>query len=352
MNLGQPHFAEPAWLWLALIGPLVAWGLFRFAARQRQRQLASFAAAELLPGLLRSHSPARRAVKHALVVLAVMLMAMALARPQWGQQAETGRTLGEDIVFILDASKSMLAPDVQPSRLQRAKYAILDFVERHGRGRIGLVAFSGQAFLQCPLTSDYDAFREALMSVDERTIVVPGTDIGAALREGASAMEKTSRRKVLVLITDGEDLNDGLDYSRGAGVSRAKALAEDRVVVFTLGVGTPAGATIQYIDERGVPSVVRDSKGDPVRSRLDEKTLREIAVATRGAYEPLGALGEGMTRVRQAVETSASLTNLVPARKLGVDRFGWFLAPALALLVIESLLGTRRRPATTSQPVP
>ena len=345
MNLGQPHFAEPAWLWLALIGPLVAWGLFRFAARQRQQQLASFAAAELLPGLLRSHSPARRAVKHALVVLAVMLMAMALARPQWGQQAEAGRTLGEDIVFILDASKSMLAPDVQPSRLQRAKYAILDFVERHGRGRIGLVAFSGQAFLQCPLTSDYDAFRDALAAVDERTIPVGGTDIGRALDEAAKAMERTSRRKVMVLLTDGEDLEAG-------GVAKAKALAADKVVVFTLGVGTPAGATIQYIDERGVPSVVRDSKGEPVRSRLDEKTLREIAVATRGAYEPLGALGEGMTRVRQAVETSASLTNLVPARKLGVDRFGWFLAPALALLVIESLLGTRRRPATTSQPVP
>jgi Ca-activated chloride channel homolog len=338
MNLANPHFAEPQWLWLAVAGPVVAWLLFRYAARKRHQQLAAFAAPDLLPTLLQSHSPPRRAFKHALLALSVALMALALARPQWGQTSETGRSLGEDIVFLLDASKSMLAPDVQPNRLQRAKFAILDFVERHGRGRVGLVAFAGQAFLQCPLTSDYDAFRDALAAVDERTIPVGGTDIGRALDEATKAMEKTTRRKVLVLLTDGEDLEAG-------GVAKAKALAEQGVVVFTLGVGTPTGATIQYVDERGAVTVVRDSKGEPVRSRLDEKTLREIATATRGGYEPLGALGEGMVRVRQAVESSASLTNLVPARKLGVDRFQWFLAPALLLLVAESLRGTRRKSA-------
>ncbi len=336
MNLANPHFAEPQWLWLAVLGPVAAWLLFRYAARKRQQQLAAFAAPDLLPGLLQSHSPRRRALKHALLAASVALMALALARPQWGQTSESGRSLGEDIVFILDASKSMLAPDVQPNRLLRAKYAILDFVDRHGRGRVGLVAFSGQAFLQCPLTSDYDAFRDALMAVDERSIPVGGTDIGRAIEEAAKAMETNTRRKVMVLITDGEDLEAG-------GVAKAKALAEQGVVVFTLGVGTPSGATIQYVDERGALTVVRDSKGEPVRSRLDEKTLREIATATHGAYEPLGSLGEGMVRVRQAVESSASLTNLVPARKLGVDRFPWFLGPALALLVAESLLGTRRK---------
>lgn len=335
MTSATPHFAEPQWLWLALAGPVVAWLLFRYAAAKRRQQLAAFAAPELLPGLLASHSPRRRLFKQAIVSAALVLMALGLARPQWGQTAETGRALGEDIIFILDCSKSMLAPDAQPNRLQRARFAILDFVERHGRGRVGLVAFAGQAFLQCPLTSDYDAFREALLAVDERTIPVGGTDIGRALDEAAKAMEKTSRRKVMVLLTDGEDLEAG-------GVEKAKALAEEGVVIFTLGVGTASGATIQYVDERGALTMVRDSRGEPVRSRLDEKTLREIAAATRGSYEPLGMLGEGMVRVRQAVESSASLSNLVPARKLGVDRFYWFLAPALVLLVIESLLGTRK----------
>ena len=131
---------------------------------------------------------------------------LALARPQWGETAEISRALGEDTLFILDCSRSMLATDVSPSRLTRAQYAILDFVQRHGRGRVGLVAFAGQAFLQCPLTFDYDAFREALLAVDARSMPVPGTDIGRALDEGWRAMEKNDSRKFMVLLTEGEYL--------------------------------------------------------------------------------------------------------------------------------------------------
>jgi len=110
--------------------------------------------------------------------LAVAGVGLALARPQWGETTEISRALGEDTLFILDCSRSMLASDVQPNRLTRAQYSILDFVQRHGRGRVGLVAFAGQAFLQCPLTFDYDAFRDALLAVDAKSMPVPGTDIG------------------------------------------------------------------------------------------------------------------------------------------------------------------------------
>ena len=172
----------------------------------------------MLLDLLRSHSPVSRVFKNLLLVLAVAGIGVALARPQWGETTEVSQALGEDILFVLDCSKSMLATDVQPNRLARAKYAILDFVQKHGRGRVGLVAFAGQAFLQCPLTFDYDAFREALMAVDEKTIPVPGTDIGRALDEGFRAMEKNDRRKFLVLVTDGEDLEkSGVRNGAGAG---------------------------------------------------------------------------------------------------------------------------------------
>ena len=157
----------------------------------------------------------------------------------------------------------------------------------HGRGRVGLVAFAGQAFLQCPLTFDYDAFREALLAVDEKTIPVPGTDIGRALDEAFLAMEKNDRRKIMVLVTDGEDLEKG-------GVAEAKRLAGKGVVVFTLGVGTPAGSPIQVAPEGARPDYVRDRSGAVVVSRLDETTLRAIAEATHGRYQALGALGEGM----------------------------------------------------------
>ena len=336
MNFASPHFAEPRWLWLAVMGPVALIVLQRYSAWARSNQLAQVAAPRFVRELTRSHSPLRRAVKHALLVLSVAGLGLALARPQWGLQEEASRLLGQDVVFILDCSRSMLAADVAPSRLQRAKLALLDFVQRHARGRVGLVAFAGQAFLQCPLTLDYGAFEDALMAIGDKTIPVPGTDIGRALDEGFRAMEKSERQKFLVLLTDGEDLEKG-------GVQTAQALSKQGAVVFTIGVGTPAGAEIHVLSEQGVPGLVRDSKGAVVRSRLDETTLSAIARATGGAYHPLGALGEGLARVRLALETLNTKPSSSPARKLGVERFHVPIAAALVLLVTESLIGTRRR---------
>ena len=199
-----------------------------------------------------------------------------------------------------------------------------------------MVAFAGQAFLQCPLTFDYGAFQDALIAVDDKTIPVPGTDIGRALDEAVHAMDKTQRSKLLVLLTDGEDLEHG-------GVRTAETLARQGVVVFTVGVGTPAGGEIQLLNDQGRPELVRDSRGEAVRSRLDEPTLRNIAQATRGAYYPLGPLGEGLAKVRFAMENLNAGSASAPARKLGVDRFHWPVAGVLVLLVAESLIGTRRR---------
>ena len=342
MDFTHPHFAEPRWLWLALLGPLLVVLLHRHAAWARTRQVAQFAAPEQIAGLLRSHSPFRRASKNALLVLAVAGIAIALARPQWGETSEITHALGEDILFIIDCSRSMSAEDVRPNRLERAKYAVEDFVQQHGRGRVGLVAFAGQAFLQCPLTFDYEAFREALMAVDDKSIPVVGTDIGRALDEAFAAMEKNERRKIMVLLTDGEDLEK-------EGVRKATELAAKGVVVFSIGVGTPAGSQIQINKETGGTDFVRDASGQIVRSRLDEETLRNIAQATKGSYEPLGALGEGMGRVRRAVEGAAFLPNLTQARKLGVDRFHFPVAAVIFLLVTESLVGTRRRLAESKR---
>jgi Ca-activated chloride channel family protein len=229
----------------------------------------------------------------------------------------------------------MLATDVSPSRLQRAKFAILDFVQRQGHGRVGLVAFAGQAFLQCPLTFDYGAFQDALMMVDDKAIPVPGTDIGRALEEGFHALDRNERQKLLVLLTDGEDLEK-------QGIREAETLAKQGVVVFTIGVGTAAGAEIQMFNERGQPELVRDNKGEVVRSHMDEATLRSIAEATHGTYYPLGPVGEGLAKVRLALEDLSNSSGAAPARKLGVDRFHWPVAAALLLLVVESLVGTRR----------
>jgi len=336
MNLAHPHFAEPRWLWLALCGPVLLLLLQRYSGWMRRQQLAKIAAPAFLEKLTQSHSKGRRILKNILLLLAVLGIGVALARPQWGEQSESSHFIGQDIVFLLDCSRSMLATDVSPNRLQRAKLAITDFVQRQKHGRVGLVAFAGQAFLQCPLTFDYGAFQDSLRDIDTKTIPLPGTDVGRALDEGYRALDKNERQKLLVLLTDGEDLEKG-------GIRTAEDLAKNGVVVFTLGIGTPAGSEIQILTEQGKPELVRDSKGEVVRSRLDEATLRSIAQATHGAYYPLGAIGEGLAKVRLDIERLGDKTSSTTAvRKMGVDRFHIPVAIALGLLVLESLIGTRR----------
>lgn len=336
MNFSHPHFADLRWLWLAVLGPLMLALLYASSAWARRKQLAQLASPHFLEDLTRSHSPMRRGLKQALLLLAVATMGLAMARPQWGQREEAGQMLGEDVLFILDCSRSMLATDVVPSRLQRARLAILDFVHRRGRSRVGLVAFAGQAFLQCPLTFDYGAFEDALMVMDDKTIPILGTDVGIALEEGFRAMEKGDQRKLMVLLTDGEDLEK-------SGIRVAESLARQGAVIFTIGIGTPAGSEIQIVNDQGKPELLRDNKGEVVHSRLDEATLRRIAQATHGEYFPLGPLGEGLAKVQLALEKSGTRSGSSPARKLGVDRFYLFVAGALLLLVVESLIGTRRR---------
>lgn len=336
MSFTNPHFEEPHWLWLALLGPVLLLLLLRYSAKARRRQLARVASAHSLDTLTASHSPARRWVKNALLVLALACLGLALARPQWGEFELSDEWLGEDVVFALDSSNSMLGTDVRPSRLQRAKLAILDFVRQGGGGRVGLVAFSGGAFLQCPLTFDHEAFEDALMAVDEKTIPTPGTDIGRALKEADHAMEKKSRRKLVVLVTDGEDLEN-------AGVQTAQMLKTNGVVVFTVGVGSPAGTEIQVMNQAGQLELLRDAKGEVVRSRLDEETLRGIAQATGGKYYPLGPRGDGLMGVRSAFATLEDQTSGQRARRRGVERFHVPVALALLFLTLERLIGTRRR---------
>jgi Ca-activated chloride channel family protein len=335
MNLAF-QFADPRWLWLAVAAPVLLSWLHLRAGRQRARQLAQLASPAFVSRLTASHSPARRRLKEGLILLAFGFAALALARPQWGS-TETGNTrLGEDMVFVLDCSLSMATTDVTPNRLERAKFAVLDFVRRQSHGRVGLVAFAGTAYTQCPLTFDTDAFAETLLSLDERTMPIAGTDIGRALNEAYRALDKTGRHKMIVLVTDGEDLEKG-------GVAAAKSLATNGVVVFTIGVGTPAGKEIQTVNAAGQPALLRDAKGEIVHSRLDEATLREIARATGGSYYPLGPAGDGWLKMHSAMHTLEAANELRRSVRSGVDQFYWPLALALAVMVAEPLITTRRK---------
>ena len=336
MDFSDPHFEYPVVLGLGLLALLGLGGVFAHAQQARSRQLAAFADPQQREWMLASLSPLRRWVKVGLILAGGLFLVLALARPQWGEERDTATGSGEDTIFVLDTSKSMLATDVRPNRLERAKLAIQDYLRRHAKGRVGLVVFAGQAFLQCPLTLDYDAFSDTLRMVDVNAIPVPGTDLGRALDEATRALEKNEGRRLIVLLTDGEDLAKD-------GVKKAAELKEQKTTVYTVGVGTTAGTVVQLSSEGGPSQPLLDEKGQPVVSHLDEKTLQEIAAATGGAYELLGTVGDGMDSVRKAVSETEGRQRDVLVRTRGIDRFHWPLGIALGLLLLEPLLRERRR---------
>jgi Ca-activated chloride channel homolog len=335
------HFADPVWLWLTA-GILVVYVLLLWrSAIMRRHHLEAFAGPSARVQMLGTHSRTRRIVKNSLIGLTLLLIGLALARPQWGVREEPIKRQGEDVVFVLDLSKSMLARDVQPSRLERAKLAILDYLHRQQGGRVGLVVFSGSAFLRCPLTMDYAAFEESVVEASPDDLYTPGSDIARGIIAAKNAFEKTDRRRVLVLITDGEDLEK-------TGIKAAEEFAKDGVVVFTLGVGTSAGAPINVPQQNGQLGPLLDAGGQPVVSRLDETTLRAIADATGGGYRRLESINQAMSDVLRALQTSNVQSGTSALKQRGIDRYAWPLAVAILLLVVESFLVTRRRVRTPS----
>lgn len=322
------------WLYAGIAATLAVVALFAWGERRRKRLLAEFASAKLLPELSRTVSPAKKFVKKTLLALGIFAVFAALARPQWGYHWAESKTRGIDIIFAIDTSKSMLAEDVKPSRLERAKLSVLDLLDALDGDRIGIVAFSGQAFLQCPLTLDYDAFRLSLEALDTNVIQRGGTNIAAAISEADAAFEKTANHKIVVLISDGEELES-------SAVERAKQAAKDGVVIYTLGVGGAKGEPIPVRDAGGRLVQLRDENGKIVASKLNEAVLSEIAKSTGGFYEPLSANGmdaiyeNGLKKIPQR-ELSARM------KQLAIERFQIPLAAAIILLALESLVGTRR----------
>ena len=327
-------FHSPIWLYAGLIAAIALIALAFYSRSKRRDMLSKFASKRLMPELTRTVSRPKIIAKNILAFLSVMLIFAALARPQWGYRWEETKTRGIDIIFAIDTSNSMLAEDVKPDRLERAKLSVLDLVNILQGDKIGIVAFSGQAFLQCPLTLDYDAFRMSLEALDTNVIQRGGTNISAAIEEAEVAFASTSNRKIIVLISDGEELED-------SALSAAKKAAENGVVIYTLGVGGANGEFIPVRDASGGTTLLKDESGNPVKSRLNEKTLTEIAKATGGFYEPLTADGmdiiynEGLKKI-PTQELSSRM------KQLAIERFQIPLGLAILLLALSSLTGTRK----------
>ncbi len=328
-------FAYPILAIVAIVSFFAYLAVFASLQRGRKALLSKFAALNLLPSLEVNLSKFKVWLKGVCVALAIMFMLLALARPQWGYKWEEQRHVGLDIVFALDTSKSMLAEDIKPNRLERSKLAISDILDRLDGDRVGLVAFSGQAFLQCPVTLDYGAFKMSLEALDTNIIQRGGTNIAAAIDEADAALANTKNQKIIILISDGEELES-------SGIARAEKISkEQNAKIFTLGVGSTTGEPIPVRDERGNLTFLKDENGKLVSSVLNEDLLKKVAQATGGFYASLAE--NGMDEIFEngiSKEVKSELSSRM--KKVAIERFQIPLAIAIAIIVFELLLGTRR----------
>jgi len=337
-------FGAPRWLWaLAAVVPLAV-ALFVHAERQSARRLARLVAARLRARLVPTVSPARRRWRFALELLALAALIVALARPQLGFEEQTVKRRGLDLIVAVDVSKSMLATDLAPNRLARARLALLDLLDVLPGDRVGLVAFAGSAFLQAPLTIDYDAVRAATAELDTDLIPRGGTDIAAAIDLALEAFgQGESGHRAIVLLTDGEELEED-------ALKSARRAAAAGVPIFTVGLGTTEGSVIPLPSDRrqlGGTDFVRDAEGKVVRSRLDEKRLREIASLTGGSYLHLQS-GESEMKTLAQTQLARLATGDIDARlsRRPIERYVWPLGCALFALGASALLGERRHQRT------
>ena len=334
MTIHSITFVHPVSL---LVGLLFAAAILILGVRlDRKRRLALAAFSSRRNGASSSLSRARRGFKRALLVAGALFGCATLARPQWGIRWEEAQRRGLDLLFALDTSKSMLAPDLKPDRLTRAKLAIRDLVGKFDGDRVGLVAFAGDAFLQCPLTLDRGVFEQTLDALDTTTIFRGGTDVGRAIDVARLALHnQPANRKLLVFLSDGEDLESH-------AVQEARAAAADGIRIYTVGVGTSGGELIPLAGEPG--QFARDDKGGFVRSQLDENTLQAIARVTGGDYRRLGLDGRGLEALYQDVLAKLPREDLHSRmHQIPIERFQWPLGFSVLFLALEPLVGERRR---------
>lgn len=331
------NFAHGHILWLMLVLPPALGLFFWWAWRERQRLMTQFIQARLLPGLIFGVSAARQKLRWWCLALAVTFTLLALARPQWGFTWEETKQRGLDIVVAIDISKSMLAEDIAPNRLTRAKLAALDLMQQARSDRLGLVAFAGSAFLQCPLTIDDTVFRQSVETLDINTISQGGTALAEAINTARTAFKEGDNHKVLVLFTDGEDNDEG-------ALEAAREAAKEGLRIFTIGIGTPEGELLRIKDLKGRMDYIRDAEGNVVKSRLNEALLQQIAGATEGGfYLPLRGAKTIDTLYEKGLAPLPKGDQSTRLIKRQHERYHWPLGITILLLFLEMLLPERKR---------
>ena len=337
------NFADSQYLILAvLICPVLA-VFYYWVGGQKRRALERFAGSSLAASLTQSVSRGRQRLKTVLLTLALFLIAVALAKPRWGETQQLIKRKGIDILIAVDVSKSMWAQDLKPSRISRARRELQDLLKMLGGHRVGLIAFAGEAFVHCPPTTDLDACDLFIESVDIGLIQRGGTHIGDAIRTANKVFqERSSPHKALILITDGEDHDT-------SPIEAAKESKELGVHIYAIGMGTPSGSLIPLTDADGNQSYLKDRKGQVVQVRLDEETLQKIALETGGAYHRATGAGLELEEIFKKIE-SMEKTDLESEKLQRYQhRYQIFLLAAFCLLLVEFGLSDRKRQSLSTE---
>ncbi|HBA60027.1 MAG TPA: hypothetical protein DCZ92_04255 [Elusimicrobia bacterium] len=319
-----------AMFWLA--AALAALVFFRVTAEKKRRELALLVFGPAAPRLDAAPGAGRRLLRDLLMLAALGLAAAAAAGPQWGVELTPVTDLKGNVIIAVDTSLSMAARDLKPSRLENARLLLTSIAEKFADYRIGVVAFSGQAYVQCPLTTDQEAISYFASALSPGMLPAPGTDFAETIETVTKMLSRYGGQKVMVLITDGEDHSKALDLA-------LKAAAEQNLKIFTIGIGTPDGELIPMNDSLGnTMEYKKDKDGKTVVSRMNENTLMKIASQTGAAYLRYTGPDPAAEEIRRAIDSLELEKTKGKGRANFKNRYQWPLALALLLLLIELLL--------------
>jgi Ca-activated chloride channel family protein len=338
--LGVPiRVLHPELLWLAAVSTVIGlmWAL---RSARRARLLHRLIDPHAMPRALVGRSPSRTAVRGSALTLGLLLLSVALAQPQCGTSTELTKRTGIDVVVALDASRSMLAEDIRPSRLERAKLELADLLDRLRGDRVAIVVFAADAFVQCPLTTDYAAAKLFLHAIDVNSVPQQGTSLSSALLTAKQVLDDgggVARGRAVVLLTDGED------HEAGMGEALDQLNAES-IRVYPVGIGSATGEPIPTFDDKGrFGGYKRDKLGQTVMTRLNEDALREIATKTGGRYFHSTAGDVGVPAVYEELERLDKAEFESHLTVQYAERYRDFAMPGLFLLLIGAGLTERRR---------
>lgn len=329
------RFANPEYL-IALWAIPVLIALFWYMSINRKKILEKFAQKKIQKIIISSFSGYKNSFKFGLVLVAHSLLVIAAANPQVGTKMTEVKQTGIDVFILLDVSYSMVAEDIKPNRLEKAKFQIANLVQKLRGDRIGLIIFAGEAYIQFPLTTDYSAANLFLSAVNENSVPQQGTAIASSIDMAIRSFDTLSTEKVIVIISDGED-HEG-DLNSAIGNAAAKGIK-----IYTIGLGSPDGTPIPVYDSRGrMMGFKKDSNGNTVLTKLDEETLKKIASDGKGKYFRGTNFDDHLDRIYKELSELEQTEYGVKKVTDYEDRFYYFLFPAIILLVLEFFISDKR----------